>query len=54
VETQFVISLDLGYLTKENHGRLLSDLIAIKAKLAGLERSLAHCGEYKVQSTKRR
>ena len=42
VETQLDISLDLGYLAEGNHGRLLSELIGIKAKLAGLERSLTH------------
>jgi len=41
VETQLDISFDLGYLAEEVHSRLLSDLIGIKAKLAGLERSLA-------------
>jgi four helix bundle protein len=40
VETQLDISLDLGYLAAEVHRRLFSELIGIKAKLAGLERSL--------------
>jgi four helix bundle protein len=41
VETQLDIAVDLGFMTEGTHRPLLSELVGIKAKLAGLERSLS-------------